>query len=96
MNNAHPSDAGFLKNLIDFVAQTKNSIYECHTLRWNWRTTMVRKNTMNGGRAKRHNCCMQTTRGNCEQGRDNDGLAGDGATIYSFFFLLWVPLCSRI
>ena len=67
---------------------------------------MVRKNTMNGRHAKRQNCSLQTTRGNCERGRDNDGirsvikqyyariivhrLAGDGATICFFVFSLWV------
>ena len=102
MNNAHPSDAGFLQKLTDSVAQTTNWIYECHTLRWNGRTTMVRKITMNGRRVKRQNCSLQTTRGNCERGRENDGiqdvmkqyyasiivyrLAGDGATICFFLF----------
>ena len=72
-------------------------------------TTMVRKITMNGRRSKRQNCSLQTTRGNCERGRDDDGIrsvmkqyyarlivhrsAGDGATIC---FFLSAPLRSRI
>ena len=63
---------------------------------------MVRKSTMNGIRAKRQNCSLQTTRGNCEWGQDIDGIqsvikhyyarilvhrsAGDGATICFLFF----------
>ena len=92
----------FFQKLIDSVAQTTNWIYDSHTLRRNGRTTMERKNTMNGRHAKRQNCSLQTTKGNCKRGRDNDGirnvvkqyyariivhrLAGDGATIYFYFF----------
>ena len=68
---------------------------------------MVRKNTMNGRHPKRQDCSLQTTRGNCERGRDNDGirnvmkqyyariivnrLAGNGATICFFFFFTVGP-----
>ena len=111
MNNAHPLDAGFHQKTDRFCSANDKLNLRYDTLRRNGRTTMVRKNTMNGRHAKRQNCSLQTTRGNCERGRDNDGLqrvmkqyyarmithrlAGDGATIFIYFVFSCGPRSAR-